>query len=119
MIVCSRRCIVEGYLRDPIMKCLWVLELSERYSVQKLNIEKFATSRDTMISAGFLVLPTILALKSSHNMRFEQQSKVPGNHVTCYWQGKIIDYESNRTYPLTLITYILPVEKHCNLRGLH
>ena len=55
-----------------------------------------------MVNADSLVLPTILALKSSHNMRFEEQSKVPGNHVTCYWQGQIVDYESNRTYPLTL-----------------
>ena len=36
----------------------------------------------------------ILVLQSSHNMRFEEQSKVPGNHVTCYWQGQIIDYEA-------------------------
>ena len=35
-------------------------------------------------------------------MRFEEQFKDPGNHVTCYWQGQIIDYESKRTYPLTL-----------------
>ena len=76
--------------------------MSENYSFQKLNIEKFATSRDKMINAELLVLPTILALKNSHNMRFEEQSKVPGNHVTCYWQGQMVDYESKRTYPLTL-----------------
>ena len=96
------RGIVDGHFRDPIMKCLLILELSERFSVQKLNIEKFATARDIMINAEHLVFPTIFELKSSHNMRFEQQSKVPGNHVTCYWQGQIIDYESKRTYPLTL-----------------
>jgi len=88
--------------RDPIMKCLWILELSEKYFHKKLNIAKFATSRDTMINAHFLALPTILALQSSHNMRFEEQSKLPGNHVTCYWQGQIIDYEYKRSYPLTL-----------------
>jgi len=84
------------------MKCLWILELSEKYSVQKLNISNFATVRDTMINAELLVLPTILALKISHSLRFEEQSKIPGNHVTWYWQGQIIDYESKRTYPLTL-----------------
>ena len=63
--------IVEGHFRDPIMKCLWILELSGTYSVQKLNIEKFATSRDSMINVEHLVLPTILALISSHNMHFE------------------------------------------------
>ena len=100
--VYKTRCIVEGHFRDPIMKCLWILELSEKYSFQNLNIEIFAMSRDTMINAKLLVLPTILALTSSHNMRFEEQSKVPGNHVTCYWQGQIIDYGSKQTYPLTL-----------------
>jgi hypothetical protein len=85
------------------MKCLWIfLELSEKYFYKKLNIAKFATSRDTMINAHFLALPTIFALQSSHNMRFEEQSKLPGNHVTCYWQGQIIDYEYKRSYPLTL-----------------
>ena len=34
------RYTVEGHFRDPIMKCLWILELSEKYSHQKLNIEK-------------------------------------------------------------------------------
>ena len=97
------RCIVEGHFRDPIMKCLWILELSEKYSFQKLNIKMFTASRDTLIiNAELLVLPIILALKSSHNMRFEDQSKVPGNRVTCYWQDQIIDYKSKRTYPLTL-----------------
>jgi len=31
-----------------------------------------------MINAELLALPSILALKSSHNMRFEEQSKLPG-----------------------------------------
>jgi len=83
--VTKPRSIVDGHFRDPIMKCLWILELSKKYSFQKVNIEKFTTSRDTMVNADSLALPTILALKSSHNMRFEEQSNVPGNHVTCYW----------------------------------
>ena len=78
--VTKPRSIVDGHFRDPIMKCLCILELSEKYSFQKLNIEKFATSRDTMINADSLALSTILASK----------------------QGQIIDYESKRTYPLTL-----------------
>ena len=98
--VTKPRSIVDGHFRDPIMKCLWILKLSETYFFQELNIEKFATSRDTRINAYSLALPTILALKSSHNMRFEEQSKVLGNYVTCYWQGQIIDYESPRgSYP--------------------
>ena len=102
--------IVEGHFR--------ILELSENISVWKLNMEKFAIARDTMINAEHLVLPTILALKSGHSMRFEQQSKVPGNHVTCYWQGQIIDCESKRTYPLTLNNLHSPVENYYNLRAL-
>ena len=70
--------------------------------LSQIEYSNFAMSRDTMINAELLVLPTILVLKSSHSLRFEEQSTVPGNHVTCYWQGQIIDYESERTYPLTL-----------------
>jgi len=88
--------------RDPMLKCLWIVELSGRYFVQKLNMNKFSTAKDTILNFQYLALPTIMALKSSHNMRFAEDSKIPGNHVTCWWQEQIIDYESKRTYPFSL-----------------
>ena len=60
--VSKPRSIVDGHFRDPIMKCLWILDLSGKYFYKKMNIEMFATSRDTMINAHFLAIPTILAL---------------------------------------------------------
>ena len=79
--------------RDPMLKCLWIVELSRRYFVQKLNMNKFSTARDTILNSQYLALPT---------MRFVEESKIPGNHVTCCWQEQIIDYESKRTYPFSL-----------------
>jgi len=92
----------DNQFRDPMSKCLWIVELSGRYFVQKLNMNKFSTARDTILNSQYLALPTIMALKSSHNMRFAEESKIPGNHVTCCWQEQIIDYESKRTYPFSL-----------------
>jgi len=43
-----------------------------------------------------------MALKSSHNMRFAEEFKIPGNRVTCCWQEQIIDYESKRNYLFSL-----------------
>ena len=31
------RAVVEGHFRDPIMKCLWILELSEKYFYKKIE----------------------------------------------------------------------------------
>ena len=69
--------------RDPMLKCLWIVELSGRYFVQKLNMNKFSTAKDTILNSQYLALPTIMALESSHNMRFAEESKIPCNHVTC------------------------------------
>jgi hypothetical protein len=65
-------------------------------------MNKFSTARDAILNSQYLALPTIMALKSSHNMRFAEESKIPCNHVTCCWQEQIIDYESKRTYPFSL-----------------
>ena len=92
----------DNQFRDTMLKCLWIVELSGRYFVQKLNMNKFSTAKDTILNSQYLALPTIMALKSSHNMRFAEDSKIPGNHVTCWWQEQIIDYESKRTYPFSL-----------------
>ena len=61
---------------DPMMKCLWIVQRSGRYFVQKLNMNKFSTARDTILNAQYLVLPTIMALKSSHIRRFAEESKI-------------------------------------------
>ena len=94
--------VVGNQFRDPIMKCLWIVELSGRYFVQKLSLNKFSNAPDTILNAQYLVLPTIMVLKSSHIIRFAGESKVPGNHVIFCWQEQIIDYESKRTYHLSL-----------------
>ena len=94
--------VVGNQFRDPIMKCLRIVKLSGSYFVHKLNLSNFATSQDTILNAQYLVLPTIMVLKSSHIIRFAGESKVPGNHVIFCWQEQIIDYESKRTYHLSL-----------------
>ena len=36
--------------RDPMLKCLWIVQLSGKYFVQKLNMNKFSTARDTILN---------------------------------------------------------------------
>ena len=61
-----------------------------------------STAKDKILNSQYLVLPTIMVLKSSHNIRFAEESKILGNHVTCCWQEQIILYKSKRTYPFSL-----------------
>ena len=91
----------EGLFKDSVKKCLYIVQLSGLYQVYTINMDMFATQTDINYHGQDLELPTILCLKERRDMRLEGQL-FAGNHVICLWKGQIIDYESKRSYPLTL-----------------
>ena len=78
---------VTGPLPDDFKKCLWILH-HHGYQYKKMKSKQ--SSLATLINFGF---PVIGILKGTNMTR---------DHVIGIWQNKIIDYESEHTYPLTL-----------------
>jgi len=86
-----------GQFQDPIKKCLWVLQAI--YLIQRSVLDtnmKFNTPANTIRDLKLLVLPTILSLSS-----MSDTDGIACNHVVGFWDNEIIDYQLNRSYPLT------------------
>ena len=80
---------------DPIEKCIWILE--KRFNCRRygwmLNTSHFRTANQVVNYLSPIMVPVILSV-SGKNSLF--------NHVVVVWRNKIIDFESQYTYQLTV-----------------
>jgi len=88
-----------GQFHDPILKCLWPLQVKYHIGRQPLDtLRSFRTPTSTLNDLECITLPTILSLKSTSY----GEDGILCNHVVAFWCGQIIDFEHDKSYPLTI-----------------
>ena len=94
----------------PIEKCFWILTSKFNFKrTAPLNPHNFQTAAATINNIGtirFPVLVSILGTNSNHQ------------HVVVIWQNRIIDFESETTYLLTIANLHTPCGYNSYFKGI-